>query len=193
MAAGRAAAAAPGTSGLDARTPGAEPVVPAPALPVWPPPTSPTGRRDESAPATPGAAPRQSTRPGLLPASAETGTNPPAAPPATAEPPAQPGHWRGTADAQAAQRPGGSDLSAYYAGGAGSATVAFPTGEPENSGSLTGHILAQGWTDTTPERSSTARVVIVMAVALGLLVAVSVLVVLVANNALSGLTGGLLE
>ncbi|AEB42317.1 hypothetical protein VAB18032_05955 [Micromonospora maris AB-18-032] len=66
--------------------------------------------------------------------------------------------------------------------------MAFPAGEPDNSGSLTGQILAQGWADHGTERSSsTTRVVIVMAVALVLLVAISVLVVLVANNALSGL------
>ncbi|WP_431728368.1 hypothetical protein [Verrucosispora sp. TAA-831] len=89
----------------------------------------------------------------------------------------------------AAYRPGGSDLSAYYAGGSGANTVAFPVGE-ENSGSLTGHILAQGWTDTPAERSgNTLRVLIVLAVALGLLVAFSVLVVLLTNDALSGLTG----
>ncbi|PZG09081.1 hypothetical protein C1I95_29340 [Micromonospora craterilacus] len=83
-------------------------------------------------------------------------------------------------------------MSAYYADGAGSATVAFPAGEQENSGSLTGHILAQGWAETPAERSSsTLRVVIVLAVALGLLVTISVLVVLLANDALSGVTGGL--
>ncbi|WP_433530875.1 hypothetical protein ACQPYA_01700 [Micromonospora sp. CA-263727] len=88
----------------------------------------------------------------------------------------------------AAQRPGGSDLSRYYADGTSSATVPFPAGEQENSGSLTGHILAQGWTETSAERSSgTLRVVIVLAVALGLLVTISVLVVLLANDALSGL------
>ncbi|MEU5549095.1 MULTISPECIES: hypothetical protein [unclassified Micromonospora] len=69
--------------------------------------------------------------------------------------------------------------------------MAFPVGE-ENSGSLTGHILAQGWTDTPAERSgNTLRVAIVLAVALGLLVAFSVLIVLLTNDALSGLTGAL--
>ncbi|GGM67850.1 hypothetical protein GCM10011608_61330 [Micromonospora sonchi] len=91
---------------------------------------------------------------------------------------------------QDAQGSGGSGLSAYYGDPAGSATVAFPAGE-ENSGSLTGHILAQGWAETTGERStSTLRVVIVMAVALGLLVAFSVLVVLLANDALSSVASG---
>ncbi|MEV4713552.1 hypothetical protein [Micromonospora sp. NPDC049374] len=91
------------------------------------------------------------------------------------------------------QRPGGSDLSAYYAGLESSATVALPAGEQETSGSLTGHILAQGWADTAAERSrSTLRVVILMAVALGVLVAISVMVVLFANDALAGAGSGLL-
>ncbi|WP_341718533.1 hypothetical protein QQG74_01655 [Micromonospora sp. FIMYZ51] len=88
-------------------------------------------------------------------------------------------------------RPGGSDLSAYYDDVAGSATVAFPAGE-ENSGSLTGHILAQGWAETASDRStSTLRVLIVMAIALGLLVTISVLVVLLAKDALSSVAIGL--
>jgi hypothetical protein len=75
--------------------------------------------------------------------------------------------------------------------GPGFATVHLPAGNPlENSGSLTGHILAQGWTDTpSAQRSSTARVVIVLAASLGLLVAISVLVVLMANDALGGFLG----
>ncbi|NLU80184.1 hypothetical protein HCA58_17720 [Micromonospora sp. HNM0581] len=69
--------------------------------------------------------------------------------------------------------------------------MAFPAGDQETSGSLTGHILAQGWADTAAERSrGTMRVVVLMAVALGLLVAVSVLVVLFANDALAGTSGG---
>ncbi|WBB93870.1 hypothetical protein [Verrucosispora sp. WMMC514] len=93
-----------------------------------------------------------------------------------------------------AQRPGGSDLSAYYAGLESSATVAFPAGDQETSGSLTGHILAQGWADTAAERSrGTLRVVILMAVALGVLVAISVLVVLFANDALPSASGGLAD
>ncbi|PWU49092.1 hypothetical protein DLJ47_27185 [Micromonospora sp. S4605] len=63
----------------------------------------------------------------------------------------------------------------------------------ENSGSLTGHILAQGWADSpAAERSSNTRVVIVLAASLGLLVAISVLVVLLANDVMDGLVGGIL-
>ncbi|KAB1911639.1 hypothetical protein F8274_16635 [Micromonospora sp. AMSO31t] len=61
----------------------------------------------------------------------------------------------------------------------------------ENSGSLTGHILAQGWTEDAPAtRSSNTKVVIVLAGALALLVAISLVVVFLANDALSGITGG---
>ncbi|SCL44244.1 hypothetical protein GA0070604_0282 [Micromonospora eburnea] len=90
---------------------------------------------------------------------------------------------------------GGSDLAGTAYGGsdgAGFTTFAFPQGHSEeNSGSLTGHILAQGWAEDAPAaRSSTARVVIVLAVSLGLVIAISLLVVFLANDALSGLTGG---
>ncbi|MEU5911145.1 hypothetical protein [Micromonospora sp. NPDC047527] len=63
----------------------------------------------------------------------------------------------------------------------------------ENSGSLTGHILAQGWADTPAERSRNTRVVIVLIAALGLLVAISVLVVLLANDAMDSLVGSVLN
>lgn len=89
------------------------------------------------------------------------------------------------------------DLSGLYGGGTdgpGFSTVAFPTNSLETSGSLTGHILAQGWTETpAEERSSNARVVVVLAASLGLLVAISVLVVLLANDAMDGLVGNLLS
>ncbi|MBY8871949.1 hypothetical protein K7640_08855 [Micromonospora sp. PLK6-60] len=79
--------------------------------------------------------------------------------------------------------------------GPGFATVSFPAGNPvENSGSLTGHILAQGWAEEpTTTRSRTVRVVVVLAAALALLVAISVLVIVLANDALDGLFGNLLS
>ncbi|QGL50386.1 hypothetical protein GCE86_27230 [Micromonospora terminaliae] len=78
--------------------------------------------------------------------------------------------------------------------GPGFATVSFPQGNPlENSGSLTGHILAQGWSEDAPAtRSRNTRVVLVLAGALALLVAISLVVVFLANDALSGLTGNAL-
>ena len=93
---------------------------------------------------------------------------------------------------------GGPDLASVgYGGGTdgpGHSTVAFPAANPvENSGSLTGHILAQGWSDTPTPRSRTTRVVIVLAASLGLLVAISVLVVLLANNVMDGLVGNMLS
>jgi len=91
---------------------------------------------------------------------------------------------------------GGPDLAGtVYGGGTDGpafATVALPTNAVENSGSLTGHILAQGWADTPAEKSRSTRAMIVLAVALGLLVLISVLLVLVAGDAVSGLVGNVL-
>jgi hypothetical protein len=69
--------------------------------------------------------------------------------------------------------------------------VAFPMrGDPvENSGSLTGHILAQGWADTPTPKDSTAKMVVALLVGLGILVAVGLIVVFVAGNSLSKLFG----
>ncbi|RKN31605.1 hypothetical protein D7044_14905 [Micromonospora musae] len=58
---------------------------------------------------------------------------------------------------------------------------------------MTGHILAQGWAETPTERSRNTRVVVVLATALGLLVLISVLVVLVAGDAVDGLIGNVLN
>ncbi|KXK62908.1 hypothetical protein AWW66_05785 [Micromonospora rosaria] len=77
--------------------------------------------------------------------------------------------------------------------GPGFNTVAFPVGNPvENSGSLTGHILSQGWSDPPNQRSRNTRVVVVLTVSLALLVGVSVLVFLLASDLMSGLFDGLL-
>ncbi|KOX15162.1 hypothetical protein ADK66_02615 [Micromonospora sp. NRRL B-16802] len=83
-----------------------------------------------------------------------------------------------------------------YGGGEGPgfATIALPANAAvENSGSLTGHILAQGWADTPAEPSRNTRVVIVLIAALGLLVAISVLVVLLAGDAMDSLVGSVLS
>lgn len=120
------------------------PVVPAPALPTWPPPATPARDADTTRPVRP------------QPAGPDLGT--------TAY--------------------GGTD-------GPGFATVSFPQGNPlENSGSLTGHILAQGWSEESPAaRAGNTKVIIVLAVAMTMLIAISLLVVFLANDALSGLTG----
>ncbi|WP_444949585.1 hypothetical protein [Micromonospora ureilytica] len=149
----------------------APPVVPAPALPSWPPSTA-------GAPS--------STRNG-------TGNSRMTASPSS--PPAgSPG--RSAAGTRGGRPDGGSDLAGTVYGngeGAGFTTIAIPANAVETSGSLTGHILAQGWADTPAERSSNARVMIVLAAALGLLVAISVLVVLLASDALDGLMGSVLN
>ncbi|MBB5829450.1 hypothetical protein ACGFI4_20590 [Micromonospora carbonacea] len=115
-------------------------------------------------------------------------------------PPAPPGGAQGgraTVGSPAARpEPGTADLAstAYGTDGPGFATVSLPTGNQlDNSGSLTGHILAQGWTDAPTARSSTAKVLIVLVASLGLLVAIGVLVVLLAGDAMDGLVGGLLN
>ncbi|MFD0787997.1 hypothetical protein ACFQZ8_29155, partial [Micromonospora azadirachtae] len=79
--------------------------------------------------------------------------------------------------------------------GPGFTTIALPNNAVENSGSLTGHILAQGWADTpTPtERSRTTRMVIVLAISLVLLVVISLLLVLVAGDAVDGLIDNVLN
>lgn len=103
---------------------------------------------------------------------------------------------REAAGARGGRHDGRTDLAGTVYGngeGAGFTTVAIPANAVENSGSLTGHILAQGWSDTPAERSSNARVMIVLAAALGLLVAISVMVVLLAGDALDGLVGSVLN
>ncbi|BCJ59085.1 hypothetical protein Jiend_25070 [Micromonospora endophytica] len=165
--------------------------MPAPALPVWPPPTTSAGRRDEVSPSAAKAVPRQSTRPGLLPPAEAVGNPTPRPHEVAPTTPDSGDRWQSPGGGATPETtpPGGAGLSAYYGDMAGSSTVAFPVAE-ENSGSLTGHILAQGWTETARERStSTVRVVIVMVIALIVLVTISVLVVLLANDALSSVTG----
>ncbi|MFF5296772.1 hypothetical protein [Paractinoplanes globisporus] len=63
-------------------------------------------------------------------------------------------------------------------------TMPVSTNPVENSGSLTGHILAQGWRDEIVDRRrSNIKVAIAMLVVLGLLVTVSLVFLLTAGNA----------
>lgn len=63
-------------------------------------------------------------------------------------------------------------------------TMPVSTNPVENSGSLTGHILAQGWRDEIVDRRrSNLKVAVAMLVVLGLLVTVSVVFLLTAGNA----------
>jgi hypothetical protein len=63
-------------------------------------------------------------------------------------------------------------------------TMPVSTNPVENSGSLTGHILAQGWRDEIVDRRrSNLKVAIAMMVVLGLLVTVCVVFMLTAGSA----------
>jgi hypothetical protein len=62
----------------------------------------------------------------------------------------------------------------------------------ENSGSLTGHILAQGWGDEIVDRRrSNMKVAIAMLVVLGLLVTVSLVFLLTAGSAFTDMISGM--
>jgi hypothetical protein len=63
----------------------------------------------------------------------------------------------------------------------------------EVSGSLTGHILAQGENDGPTPKSRTARVVIVMLVVMGLLVLTGVLLATFASDTVSGIFDNLIN
>lgn len=82
-----------------------------------------------------------------------------------------------------------------YGGPPGQVTAALPTAADavENSGSLTGHILAQGWPDTIPAKSHTTRVVAVLVVGLGIVVAVGLLMVFAIGDVFGALFEGLLN
>ncbi|MFB9357526.1 hypothetical protein [Actinoplanes nipponensis] len=64
----------------------------------------------------------------------------------------------------------------------------------ENSGSLTGHILAQGWRDgPDTQRRSNVKVVVAMLVVLLVLVGVSVLFLFTVGDAFSDMVGGVFQ
>lgn len=75
----------------------------------------------------------------------------------------------------------------YSTGGYPSIDMTMPVSDPlENSGSLTGHILAQGWYDAPVEqRRSNVKVVVAMLAVLGLLVTVSLIFVFTAGDAVT--------
>lgn len=78
--------------------------------------------------------------------------------------------------------------------GPGHLTVALPPGHPlENSGSLTGHILSQGWPDAPEVKDNTTKVIVVLLAGLGILVAVGLLVVLGAGDIFGSLFNGMLK
>lgn len=67
------------------------------------------------------------------------------------------------------------------------------SGSPlEHSGSLTGHILAQGRSDAPTPKTRTAKVVVIMAAVLVFLVGMGLFVATIASDAVSELFGGML-
>lgn len=84
-----------------------------------------------------------------------------------------------------------------YEGGqteVGHQTTALPwRRDLENTGSLTGHILAQGWPDDTPgSHGTTARVAFALLIGLGVLVTVGLLVLAGVGGVFGAMIGGLL-
>ncbi|WP_080127697.1 MULTISPECIES: hypothetical protein [unclassified Actinoplanes] len=77
----------------------------------------------------------------------------------------------------------------YSTGGYPSIDMTMPVSDPsENSGSLTGHILAQGWHDAqVDQRRGNFKVIVAMLIVLGLLVTVSLVFVLTVGSSLSGM------
>ena len=96
-----------------------------------------------------------------------------------------------------AQAPGGVPQQRGQVGGTVYGTGGYPsidmtmpvsTDPVENSGSLTGHILAQGWYDAPVEqRRSNLKVVVAMLAVLGLLVTMSLVFVFTAGDAFTDL------
>jgi hypothetical protein len=124
-------------------------------------------------------------------------------PPATYGPAATPAAQTGTSGpttpiaappTAGSQRRQGTLYGGPGSPGSGQLTMALPPGDPvENSGSLTGHILAQGWPDTPTSPASTTKVVVALLVGLGILVVVGLLVVFAVGDIFSNLFGGVLN
>ncbi|WP_189336823.1 hypothetical protein [Actinoplanes ianthinogenes] len=89
------------------------------------------------------------------------------------------------------QRAQGGQL--YSTGGYPAVDMTMPVSDPsENSGSLTGHILAQGWYDAPVEqRRGNFKVVLAMLVVLGLLVTVSLVFLFTVGDSFSDMVKGI--
>ena len=101
-----------------------------------------------------------------------------------------PEHQAGSNSAVPQQRQG----TVYGLGGYPGIDTTMPvsTNPVDNSGSLTGHILAQGWHDEIVDRRrSNLKVAIAMLVVLGLLVTVSLVFLLTAGDAFGNMLKGL--
>ncbi|WP_436524736.1 hypothetical protein [Actinoplanes sp. HUAS TT8] len=94
-------------------------------------------------------------------------------------------------DRSSAQRNQGGQLYSST-GGYPALEMPVPSNDPvENSGSLTGHILAQGWHDAkVDQRRGNLKVVVAMLIVLGLLVAVSLVFVLTVGSSFSDMLKG---
>ena len=83
-----------------------------------------------------------------------------------------------------------------YGGIAGQSAIdmTMPVSSPmESSGSLTGHILAQGWTDTpAAQNRSNVKVAVVMLVVLATMIGMSLLFLFTAGDAMTKMFSGLL-
>jgi len=162
--------------------------MPAPALPSWPQPTYPS--RPEPAYTVPSAQPS-------TPPTATALASPPVAAPAGAFPAHD---WRSTlAPSSQAASPGyraapGPDTGTVYSGGRDlpERTSALPFAL-EVSGSLTGHILAQGEADERRTGWRTARVVLILLLVVAILVAVGFGVAIVAGDAVTDFFNGIIE
>ena len=188
---------APTPPGPSPTPPGPPPVPPSP---VPQPPPSPVPPVPEPRPPTPPGPPVPPPGPPPGPSPAPPFPPPPAmaAPPASGAPaPALPS-WPESINPTA---PGASPAAADYHRWAqgqragrlygqsdepAQMTTAYPAATLENSGSLTGHILAQGRTETTQARRSYAKVGLFLAVGLGVLIGIGVLVVLFVSNSITG-------
>jgi hypothetical protein len=88
-------------------------------------------------------------------------------------------------------RRAGTTYGGTDAPGAGEMTMALPGGDPlENSGSLTGHILAQGRADAAQPESNTAKVVLVGILLLVTLIVIGLVAAIVAGDTVNNLFGG---
>jgi hypothetical protein len=162
-----------------------------PARPTPPPPTSTPPTRAGAPAYPPGFDPEPTVV--VRPATKPARSNPAESAPATqvSAPAYPPGFDPEPTIAVPHQRMHGT---VYGTGGYETIDTTMPVSmnPVENSGSLTGHILAQGWRDEVVDRRrGNLKVAIAMLVVLGLLVTVSVVFLLTAGNSFSDWIGGI--
>jgi hypothetical protein len=178
--------------------PGPSPV-PGPPQPIFPPPpTIQSGFPSYTVPPASGYRPPSAPPPFGVGSAAAEGRpfGPSSTPTAQVSPP--PG-YPVTGDPSATmavpmQRTEPTEGTVYGTGGFGQIDMTMPVSmnPVENSGSLTGHILAQGWRDEIVDRRrSNIKVIIARLVVLGLLVTVSLVFLLTAGNAFTEMIKGL--